>query len=414
MRPDADHPLLADEERAEAAEVLSVLPLHLLDHRRQVLELALEAHADFVDVLVVVGDARLRAVEPVERHGVHAGPRGELPLHLGGPRPAARATPFRALRLDALGVDRVKRKRPEHGVDDVRAHVADRPVAVADPVVPVVRVHPVVVRVGRVVVAHGRGTTPGVPVHARGRLGLGRTRQHRVEAVVEAPHLAHLPDRAGADVLHETSHALFGVSVVAHLPDHAVLPRGGAHELHLRHGERHRLLHVHVQALPHREQRSRGVVVVGRGDRHGVKRAAQLLQHLAVVVERGDLGDVRRGLVRLHHGADLIPARGVGLGHADDFAVVAEAVEDAVARGESHAPAAADEAEPYLAVRHRLRGRASDGEERKRGRARRELEKRSSVHVFHAHSLAFPSPPNQARNGLRVTCGGSSGAGSGP
>ena len=221
----------------------------------------------------------------------------------------------------------------------------------------------------------------GVPVHPLRRLCLWRAVHHRVQAVVERPHLAHLPERAALDVLHEAAHALLAVAVVANLRHHAVPLRYGVHDVHLRHREGHRLLHVDVQALRHGEDRSRGVVVVGRGDRHGVQLARHLLEHLAVVVERADLRHVRLRLVRLHHGAHLLPAARVRLRDADDL-LLAHAVEDAVARTQAHAPAAPDEAQPDLAPggdRSRERGIA-DIEQRQRRSAGRQPNKCPSLH----------------------------------
>ena len=201
----------------------------------------------------------------------------------------------------------VQTQRPERGVNDVRAHVADRAVAVADPGVPVVRMERAVVFRGRVVVAHGRGTAPEVPVHPLWRGRLGRTVRHRVQLVVERPHLAYLSQRAALHVFHKTAVSFAAVSVVAHLRHHAVLARRLEHELGLLDGKRHRLLNIDVQSLLHGKNRGKRVVVVRRGDHDGIQLSRHLVQHLVVVVERAYLRNVRLRLMRLHDRAHLAP-----------------------------------------------------------------------------------------------------------
>ena len=235
------------------------------------------------------------------------------------------------------------------------------------------RMHAVMVGGRRVILAHRRGPAPGVPVHPLRRLGLRRADHHRVQAIIERPHVTDLTDRAALNVLHEAAHALVAVAMVADLRRDARLFLRRVHEAHLLDREGHRLLDVDVKALRHREDRGGGVMVVGRRDRDGVDLAPHLIQHFTVIVKRPDLRAVRRRLMMLHHGADHVPMARIRLGHADDLLVrAAHAVQNAVADAESHAAAASDEAQPDFLPGGNL---LPDRKQRNRRTARSPLQK---------------------------------------
>ena len=92
------------------------------------------------------------------------------------------------------------------------------------------------------------------------------------------------------------------------------------HVLRLGDIERHRLLHVHVDAALHRPHRREGVVVVRRADEDRVDGVSHLVEHLTVV---GEVHRTRNGFAASGNLRDLFAqlcnAGGVGIDHRDDL-----------------------------------------------------------------------------------------------
>ncbi len=108
----------------------------------------------------------------------------------------------------------------------------------------------------------------------------------------------HLADRAVADPLDQQPARLEGVPLVAHLRDDLVLLGGLGHGTAFGDRVGQGLLAVDVLAMADgRDGRDR-MVMVGRGDHHGIDLLVQLVEHLAEIVERFGLGMVLQALVR--------------------------------------------------------------------------------------------------------------------
>ena len=209
------------------------------------------------------------------------------------------APPTGVARLDLGG--QAGLQRPEREVDQVGAHVAQRPVPKGKPAPPVeVGVVGVVapVDIGR--------ADPGVPVEAGGRRrGGGAGHALRPDRPVGPHmHLAHRADHPAPDQFDHAAPVVSGMALVAHLGDELRIglrqPQQQA-TLRLRIGQG--LLHIDVDAALHRPTGGDGVVMVGRGDDDGVD-VLPRIQHPPVVGEA--LGFVV-GLLQRHAGGEEVP-----------------------------------------------------------------------------------------------------------
>ena len=95
--------------------------------------------------------------------------------------------------------------------------------------------------------------------------------------------LADLADRARADDLRTATEPGVGRPLVAHLRADALLPGRLAHQPCFPDRVRQRLLAIDVLAHPHGGHGGRRMVMVGRGDDHGVDLRALLLEQPAIV-----------------------------------------------------------------------------------------------------------------------------------
>ena len=196
----------------------------------------------------------------------------------------------RELRLMALhGIGILKSKRPERDVHDVHAEIADRAVAVTDPTVPAVRVHPVLIgRVG-IIVAYRRTAAPEIPVHSLRRGNRRRTLIDRVAAIVIRPHLAHFSERAFRDAVNAVLHRRERVAVGAALRDETwVLAGLCKDEIAFRRRETEGLIKVDVDAAAHRHHGRKNMLVIRRLNDDGVDFSAHFLEH--VLIRRKTLG----------------------------------------------------------------------------------------------------------------------------
>jgi len=96
--------------------------------------------------------------------------------------------------------------------------------------------------------------------------------------------LADLADRPRADHLRPAAKPRIGRPLVAHLRADALLPGRLSHQPRFPDRMRERLLAIHVLAHPHGHHRRWSVMVVGRGNDHGVNLRPEFLEQLAIIV----------------------------------------------------------------------------------------------------------------------------------
>jgi len=283
-------PLVADEQRALFRQLPVVFLLQLGADRRQIPCITRDVLVSPVYRLLVERLALREAVVPVERERRQPAARQELPADTAAHRPIVVAAAVGLFQFDRRRVRELE--RPIGVVDDVAAHVADRPVAEVAPRMPVMRMQAVVI------VAIGRGTQPRLPVEPL------RHRTHRrprdagrepVRAVGPAVNGVHLTDRAGGDIFAQQAAAFARLALVAHLGDHAVTPRLGDELPRLFDRVCQRFLDINVEAEPDGQQRRQRVLMVGRGDQYGVQLTPHRVKQPAVISEGADRGGVGRG-----------------------------------------------------------------------------------------------------------------------
>jgi len=172
-----------------------------------------------------------------------------------------------------------------------------------------------------VVVAIGRGAQPRLPVEPRRHRPRGRPRDARREPVAPvgpAVDGMHLADRAGGDIFAQQTAAFARLALVAHLGDHAVTPRLGDELPRLFDRVRQRFLDINVEAEPDGQQRRQRVLMVGRGDQHGVQLAPHRVEQPAVVAESADRGGIGRGRHLAHPLQGRIKPARVGVHDRDE------------------------------------------------------------------------------------------------
>ena len=171
-------------------------------------------------------------------------------------------------------------ERPEHAVEDVAAHVADGAVAEIIPAVPLVRMQVVVEVTVR------RRADPFVPVQA-GRNGkFGRARPlATVGAIGPAVRLGDFANDTRPNVFAELVIAIFAMALIAHLRRDFGLRRHRPHGAGLANVMADGLLAIDVLAQLHGNHGGQGVMMVWRGDEHGVHSIADLVEHLPVIGE---------------------------------------------------------------------------------------------------------------------------------
>ena len=124
-----------------------------------------------------------------------------------------------------------------------------------------------------------------------------------------------------------------------------------------------RLLHVHVDAALHGEERRQGVLLLVRGDDHRVDAVAHLLEQLVVRRERGNLLVSAAGVALADARTRIVERGFVGIDERHDLLALALGGEDV-----PHPQSAPDERHANLASggdRARTR-RVTDVEERQR------------------------------------------------
>jgi len=111
-------------------------------------------------------------------------------------------------------------------------------------------------------------------------------------------------NRPRPNTLHHAADRFAAMSLVAHLRGHFVLAGSLGQGVALVDVVRQRLLAERGLAEIDGPDRSRGVVVVRRGDEHRVEILVAIVEHLAVVVEDFGLGPP--GARRFHRGGDRV------------------------------------------------------------------------------------------------------------
>ena len=258
------------------------------------------------------------------------------------------------------------------------AHIADVTVAEALPVIPLVGT------VARLVGTHRRRAHPLVPVQP---LRHGRIRRHDrlgVDAVVIAPYVMHLPNGAALDVLDDLREDGRGVPVVAALRDDAGLLRRLQEKIRLLDRVGDRLLDVDVDAMLHREERGKRVLLLVRRDDHGVDAVRHLREEFMVVGKRGNLLVAASRIPLAETRTNGLQRAPVGIDERDDLHVLALRRKDI-----AHPKPAADQRHadaPSRRNRLRARRRTPDVEERQDASCGGPFQKRSSLHgvlLFH-------------------------------
>ena len=274
----------AHEENAVFVERIvleAVLLLGLENNWRNVEPFALVGDAVLVDVLLVVRHAVLQPVPPVERD-VAVGIRSrkdEFKL--------VAVSPSAFQRKACIVTDHLRRilepQRPERNIHDVHAEVADRSVAVADPAVPAMRMHPVLVgRIG-VEIADGRAAAPEIPVHPLGRRNRGRTLVDGIAPVVVRPDFLHFAERAFLDALDAIFHRWEGVPVSAALGDDAgAFARFCEDKIALGGSQAQGLVEIDVNAAAERHHRRQTVLMVGSLHDDSVDFPFHLIEHVLI------------------------------------------------------------------------------------------------------------------------------------
>ena len=223
------------------------------------------------------------AVVPMKNNIAPAIACRNVEIHSAAGIPCAGAAPLHVLDDNLRGRHLPHIHRLVWRIKYVRTHIADRPVAVVDPAVPIVRMQPHAAVLLPVWFADRRAATPKIPVNPFRHGNRMGTAKHCVGPVRKTEHFRHISDDTFFQVFFKQRTMRYVVSLVADTHGNTVLRRFRFDEKHFFERMGKRFLDKGGNSTANRHERRKRMMMIGRCNKDGIERFAHFFEHYTII-----------------------------------------------------------------------------------------------------------------------------------